>query len=241
MKIFPEITFHHFPKDRSLVEKVIRKFYIPEFARFRSIGGYEKYCRRMKKSFPVRWFISDSLPDFWHFKVKQPYYNVRAWYRYRFTEKYHIVKLDVKPGYMDPDDRILHVNFQILKDFVEIELGAMHDASEAKDNGKILGSFSKLYRKYKKKNIRNPEGGVQYLDWEIAESGSSHQAHAAAEKKAIYLWWTEERPNRLDVYDNPYMDNETNYRAMNRLESFYYEQDQEMLKRLIDIRSSIWM
>ena len=58
-----------------------------------------------------------SIQDFFY----PTYDNVKYWIKYRTTDKYHVVKTGLKPGYYECDTRILHVNFNMLKDFVEVE------------------------------------------------------------------------------------------------------------------------
>ena len=49
--------------------------------------------------------------------------DIVRWFKYRFVKKhqYHVVHLGTKPGYSDIVERIIHANFQLLKQFVEEE------------------------------------------------------------------------------------------------------------------------
>lgn len=90
------------------------------------------------------------------------------------------------------------------------------------------------------------------------------QALAAKEIKELYLWWTEVRPNRIDPHDasgwSDYCDNkrargidlfetdpdENREEVRNildeshTLEKYYYDEDEEMLIRLIKVRNDLW-
>jgi hypothetical protein len=247
MKIFPEMTWHRYPKDRTFWEKVTRKFVIPPaFGRY-SLEQWSNRDIRMKRVFPVRWFLGESLPQIYHTKICRRLKNVRLWFRYRLFDRYDILKLELEPGYYDPDERLLQANFQILKDFVEIELASMYDAvGEDEGSPGFFERFGSKFRQRRRKNGRDPEAGLAHLDWEIEECAGSAQAEAAKEKKAIYLWWTVDRPNRFDLYNDPHLGwkegdrGDADYDMLHRLEDFYREQDEEMLIRLVKVRYALW-
>jgi hypothetical protein len=48
-------------------------------------------------------------------------YDLHYWLMYRTYRKFHIVKMDLKPGYHDIDQRLVHANFCLLAEFVEKE------------------------------------------------------------------------------------------------------------------------
>ena len=252
MKIIPKIKWHRFPKDRTPFERFLRKFILPDlpWAALQMLQ-WERHDRLMKALFPIRWFIFDTMPSFWRSHISGPWTRFNNWFRYRIFDRYHVVVIDTEPGYMDPDERMLRVNFQILVDFVEIELASFHSASLEADNEitSWSNSVKKLFRRNRRRNHRDPEGGMAYLDWEISVT-NSHQARAAAEKKDLYLWWTVERPNRFDLYTDPHLgwnENKNNsdylrhdYTLVHSCETIYEEQDQEMLIRLMKVRRSLW-
>jgi len=215
---------------------------------------WEKYDRLRKKMFPVRWFLSETLPDAWN-AFTTPFHHARNWVRYRVLDRYHVLKLDVEPGYMDPDEIMLQANFKILKDFVEIELAAMNFASDKLAGPSMLSRFKSLYRWGRRLDQRNPASGLAHLDWEITECKGTPQGDSAAEKKLLYLWWTQDRPARFDIYEDPHFDwqkgsvfvgrglnsvNRMSGRLAARCEAFYEDQDDEMLVRLMKVRKSLW-
>lgn len=237
------------------MEKILRRFILPDANCSMNWSKWELYDERIKSSFPIRWFISETLPNFYRRKIVNRWHKTRNWVRYRTTDRYHVVKLEIKPGYTDPCNRLLEANFQILKDFVEIELASMQLACDSPSKSDtrlgVLDHFKDIFNKARRKNIRNPEAGLRYLNWEIEESGG-RQAVNAAEKKALYLWWTIDRPNRFKLYEDPHLgwsrqgdvlvkgDN-ADYQMIHSLEDFYIKQDQEMLLRLVKIYSSLWI
>ena len=251
--------FHRNPSERALWEKIARRFILPPHGpRALPMGAWEKRDAKLKHHFPIRYFMWDTLPHLWNVEVYRRYRNIRGWIRYRTTDKYHIVNTGLKPNYYDPDHRMLHVNFQILKDFVEIELASMMSSSEddeGEDAGKFLKKFGKRLRRARRKNYRRPDLGLKHLDWEISET-QGHQQEAAKEKKALYLWWTEYRENRIDTLSDPLIwakkdedssfksilkgANRELYKLSHNLDEFYAREDDEMLERLMRVRKSLW-
>ena len=253
--------WHRYIGDRTFAEKVLRRFTIPVYDSMAFTSEeWRKRNARLKRMFPVRWFFHDTVGDLKNDYVVRPYRSVRQWIRFRTWDKYHVLKMEVEPGYMDPDERILQSSFQILKDYVEIELSSMHLAGEEAEAGEPirdhLARFSHFFRKAKKRNERNVEAGLAYLDWEIEdENCAGSQADAAREKKDLYLWWTKERSHRFELYSDPHLgwdpndsgdpfdntDRSRQYALLRKAEEFYEAQDEEMLIRLMKIRKSLWI
>lgn len=245
-----KITHHPFPKDRTLIEKVVRKLVLPPSKKkFFLFGGKYSYKRRqsrLKANFPVRYFLSETLPSFLAFVKNRYIEKPRTWIKYRTTRRFHVLKMrTLEPGYYDTDTRMLHAVFQLLVDYVEVELARM--------NIDFKGTW---------KNGRCPEAGVNYLEWEIDDEmckvgASPTQSDLAKEKLYLYKWWTESRPLRVDPWDTDIIwankargsslddffagnyDPEPGTQAQT-LESFYDQEDQEMLERLVVIRKSLW-
>jgi hypothetical protein len=163
--------------------------------------------------------------------------------------------LGIEPGYHDADTKILHANFEIIRWYVEEQLARQHDPD--KTECKWYGN-------------RSPEAGIAHLDWEIKDcsgspAGTIGQGEAAQIKKDVYLWWTVDRPNRIDPHDiydlldpdrrerrskkrmgiwSMMNDHGPNYtRAMwgsMALEEFYKQEDQEMLTKAVSILPHWW-
>lgn len=172
--------------------------------------------------------------------------------RYRTTRRYHVVDTKLKPGYYDKDTIILHSMFSILVDFVEIEKAWLNTWC---DGGKY-NKTSWIKRKFGR--FRSPEDGLAYLTWEIEQTMLS-QAEAAKEIFELYNWWKNIRPNRKDpfelaCYDKHFDNNEdwfltsqqftTEQRKClddaNKYEEDQYNEDNEMLMRIIKIRNCMW-
>lgn len=201
-------------------------------------------CKRSGKGkFPVTIIraIRRGLSDSWW------------WIRHRTTDRYDIVWLrDLKPGYYEPEDRLFHSMMQILCDFVELEL-PWHSWCCEQETPKPKG--------------RERQKGLEYLDWEASlrwdENHGTHpgdkeygelmgQAISAMEIKAVYLWYRDVFQKRRDVgdesgmyvaYDGHYEDWAAWRDACKRhqeIEEQRYAEDAAYMKRLVDIRRSMW-
>lgn len=228
---------------------------------------WDRRRARLKRSFPVRWFFSETLPDFHSHFIKYPMRKTKNWFRYRFKERYHVVKTGLAPNYYDADTRMIHAAFQLLVDYVEIELATSHYVGEEleKEDKAVSGrQYYKIFKRLRRKQKRDPKAGLAHLDWEINESpgssfpiaGNQTQAQAAMEKKFLYLWWTKYRPARIDVHHHPLIWNHNGYdpskdvfsqdcsyqhHLMHELEKFYNAEDTEMFRRLVEIRDRMWI
>lgn len=254
--------WHRFPEDRGFLEKVARRFLIPSYHdNSMTWEGWDRYNGRLKRRFPVRWFLSNDIPDFWTDWVKRPIRSTRSFFRYRTKDRYHIVDTGLEPGYYDSDTRMIHSAFNLLRDYVELELAAMHHAADEAEPSESTHSFYGRIKRFRAKQERDPKAGLAYLDWEIEETfgnvsiGQLTQAEAAQEKKFLYLWWTVYRPQRGDLYKMPLIwsgngydetlpvfsqDCAWQYHLVQQLEKFYEDEDEEMLHRLVAIRTRMW-
>lgn len=256
--------WHRHPAERTFSEKVARWFLIPSY----NDTGYtfdewDKYRDRMKKAAPRQWFISKTVPDLWNTLVVKRQRALGNFFRYRIKERYHVVDTGLEPNYHDPDTRMFHAMFSILVDYVEKDLASMQLASLEAEKNPGESSFAyyarrKLFRKDVKPSATD---GLAYLDWEIEEAprgigaNQLNQADRAREKKFLYLWWTQYRPARMLLYTDPLIwsgsgydesksvfsqDCGYQYHLVSQIKKLYDAEDEEMLHRLIDIRTSLW-
>lgn len=142
------------------------------------------------------------------------YERLTDWIRYRTYDKYHIVKTDLEPAYYDKDTILLHVNFSILVDYVEIECAWMSDVFDKKR--KLSRKFPRIIRNLFTKRDSRPEG-LDFIDWhlthEYSDEEKSNMGFDTEEKyqeyitkyrapwqeiRDLYIWWKDVRPARLD-------------------------------------------
>jgi len=166
------------------------------------------------------------------------------WLKYRTIDRYHVFKSkSLGIGYHDLDIRMLHFMFDMLVDFVEIELAWM--------NVVFTDKKPKLLKKW---FFRSKKDGLDYLEWEIKETSGDQQKRAKI-VKLLYTWWTKYRPQRHDPWDDIHFNGNWNadwYRVGNnkelkkqmdeayKIEGIYYDEDTEMLQTLIEIREDLW-
>ncbi len=146
----------------------------------------------------------------------------------------------------DCDTRLFEAGFQILVDYIEGELAWMQILNEGKD---------RWYHRWT--SIPNArERGLKMLEWEIQLGGDSiSQSESAEELRYLYLWYKDERPNRVDPFtevpDRPILldedgqletDEEYSKAVMEafQIEEYQEEFDTEQLVRLMKIRRSMW-
>ena len=112
---------------------------------------------------------------------------------------------------------------------------------------------------------RNPQEGIEYLEWSSKLDGPQEehpmpsQAHHAREHLALYLWWKNERPARIDPFDffdrpdlpvqelfNDQVKSEQKTTYLNELrkageqEEAFEQEDQDQLIRLMTVRRGLW-
>lgn len=238
----------------------ISKKFFPERPVAASMKEWFFIHKKEKEAHPFLYWIDKDVMQFFSLQ-KMRLDDMKYWFMYRFIKahKYHLVDTELGYGYHSNDRILMHANFKILKDFVEIEK-AQHQYAwkdEPKDTPPI-------------------EAALKYIDWErslvISEDEvdaddprigmPTSQATSANEIKELYLWWTVDRPARQDPYD-AYPDDEKDdgtdwferqamrtekeeianhnrFKKIRVMEADYEEEDTDMLVRLVKIRKELW-
>lgn len=207
--------------------------------------------------------IQNKIEDIWYF-MEYRFNDILAWVRHRTTDKYHVIRTGLKPGYYDKDEQMLHVNFSLLVDLIEVEKAWLQTIfTEPENIGHKHPWWKRLFKEFRCK-----ECGLAYLDWEMNLSNDVEchvsQSETAKEQYELYKWWTITRPNRsnpwetyklelpkLDFEDSP--DGSGNkvlppptkktrsiIKKVIKLEAQQYQEDEKMLIRLMKIRRSLW-
>lgn len=132
----------------------------------------------------------------------------RVWYRFRgiLWDKYHLVDMrgedNYRGGWLDRDAAILLACFKLLRQYVELE-----DPRVGLDPNRYFVASTE--------EEREVIAGQNAKDLEI---------------RALYVWWTDERPREQAEDDGS---------SYERTEALY-ARDQEMLHRLVVIRGRLW-
>ena len=141
--------------------------------------------------------IQEWLEDRWYDVLCSPR-RTKYWFLRTFT-KMSVRVPSIDGGYHEADYKMLHINFQILVDFMEKEVAHMYDIC------------LKKYEPAKHLNPKTPkEKAIAYYTWEDDMTGRSqaeidaYKAQKAWEKQVVdlYIWWTETRPNRKDKWED---------------------------------------
>lgn len=256
----------------------------------RTSKEWAEWQRRAKASHPFRFWLAEEalgkVQDVWTW-IPDRINDVRYYLNNRFVGRTHALTAhprDIKPGkWCDVGNRFLPCMFNELVNFVEVEKAWMMVAwADEETRAKYkLPTWRKHWWLRWFMEWRCPQAGLDHLDWEISlKQGESfqleeghpdydkptHQAERAMELKALYLWWTQERPKRVDPYDasgwteicenrrkdypDELLPEETtdaekaetrrSLDALHSLEEQYETEDEEMMIRLIKARQSLW-
>jgi hypothetical protein len=220
----------------------------------RSAEDWDTWKNEMEEKYPIRYFLNQEFKAMFVWPITHRIQRVQEWVQYRTTRRYHIVNTGMTPGYSDVPERMLHVNFNMLKDFVEIEKAHMYEVFV---NNGVTGNAA----------------GVAHLMWEMGleeqeEFGNNQQAKNAREIYELYDWWVGERPFRVDPMEtteyNAYWKLRTElygigcvgcsdkdtpelkklqtkaYKLSDKLDKQYAKEDEKNLIRLIKIREALW-
>jgi hypothetical protein len=164
---------------------------------------------------------------------------------------------------------MLHANFNILKEFVEVEQAwSKYCWSGEHKSAPWFERHLPLYWDFKE--FRRPDLGLEYLEWASTldnpalppHERAEGQAKAARETLALYIWWTKTRPARklldtaeyndqglgiLGCLDEEFDRDAEDYKAHSEimaknstLEEEWSNEDEEMLIRLIKVRGHLW-
>jgi len=149
--------------------------------------------------------LKEKIEDF-YWDLSRPFRNALYWIRHRTWDKYHVLQTGLRPGYQDADVRMLHANFSLLVDHVEVELAWMYRFCFNTKENPLKVSFWK--RKFG--GFRNAEWGLKYLNQKIKSPENQDPMCSILDKQErvnskkiidLYTWWTVDRPARKDPYD----------------------------------------
>ena len=231
---------------------------------------------------PIRWWLAEEGLD--HIQdvvmyIPDKIRSIRYYINNRFITRSHALTAhprDIKPGsWRDVGDRFLPCLFNELVDFVEVETAWMTVVWDEEARKKYKTSW---LRRQGWRTWRSREAGLAHLDWAAGLTYNEEwidpsnplygkptpQALNAQEIKALYLWWTEVRPNRPDPYDvsgwseycnsrrsrgidlletDPEEDKDEVRNMLNKshdLEAEFEAEDTVMMMRLINVRNGLW-
>lgn len=247
--------------------------------------GWRKWKTQAKAAHPFRYWLAEEglryLQDFFYY-IPDRIYDVKYYINNRFVTRTHQLTAhpnDIAPGeWRDVGNRFLPCLYNELRDFVEVELAWWQIAWRS--DKEVLKKYNPPFWArgwFRWRTWRCPQAGLDNLAWQMTcdnkdytpEDDPSYgeltmQAHNAKELHDLYLWWTEERPKRVDpmkasgwsayceskweigtsIFDDDTgiekIDTTHMHDMMNELDAKYEQEDEEMMIRLIKIRSALW-
>jgi hypothetical protein len=232
------------------------------------MDGWNSFENEFRKKAPVRYLIKYGIV----LKISYLFASLShlAWaIRYRTVRKYHLVDTKLNPGYHEIDTRILHANFELLVDYVEIECANMVGVADRAELTAPRGWRGDWFpRVMKLKEKRSRELGMQHLMWETTlasskldeMSRSPDQAARAVQVMILYIWWKDTFPNRKALEspdrgntgleflsrkwqkDNPEMNEKIHKWSVDShiQELEWDKEEEEMLIALMKIRKGLW-
>jgi len=255
----------------NIIKESIKRFeawlrYNPPFSL--SARGWRLFNAEYKEVAPIRFWLMKHFKKTYVLPIKWKYIKMIDWIRYRTYDRYHIIKTGLPPSYYDPSVQMLHVNFNILKDFVEVEQAWSSYSLEERKKASWAEKYIPFYFHFFP--FRRPDLGIEYFNWGSTlddpalppHERSVRQAESSREILALYKWWVEERPARKPIpspsyddqglgvmgcFDADFDETAKDFEEYNRWlstnsaqEDKWDDEDQDMLIRLMKVRQSLW-
>ncbi len=173
-----------------------------------SSRGWRLFKTEFREKAPIRYWFSNTAYRAYILPIKWKYEGMCNWVRFRTYDKYHKLETGLKPGYHGPETQMMHVNFNLLKNFVECEL-AWHTyawTEEFKKERTVWSKYIPFYYHFQRwfNPFRSREWAFRYFAWASTLDDPSlppnqrcdHQAVAAREIRELYIWWVDSVPGR---------------------------------------------
>jgi hypothetical protein len=172
-----------------------------------SSGGWRLFEKEYKEKAPIRHWIAKDLRRKIVLPIKWKFTHVADWVRFRTYDRYHVLKTGLRPGYFGAQHQMLHVNFNLLKDFVEIEQSWHNYICDEETRFKMTWFEKHMPFYFVLFPFHNPSLGVAHLEWAATlddpalppHEQSPNQAVSAREILALYTWWVRDRPARKEL------------------------------------------
>lgn len=177
-----------------------------------SFEGWDIYDAEMKRKYPIRMWIKNKWHNIYYSLLRfknNIYYGIY----YRLIKNWAVVDSGLPRGYHDKPELMLHVNFQLLKDFVEKEKTDNIDWSSDGDS-KAWAEIQSLYNWWTR----------DFKERESIEESIHLKVEANMEKG-------------IKSFDAPNMEY---YKELNELEKQWNNENNENLIRLMRVREFLW-
>lgn len=230
--------------------------------------GWNLFRREFKEKAPIRYWLYHTSYRQYILPIKWKYEAIKEWIYCRVLTRYHVLKTGLPPGYAEIDTIMLNANFNMLKEFVEVNLARRYFWN----SDSIKKSWCQMHLPFYDTvfEFRNPDYGLKHLEWEMTLDDpklptyeqSPTQAKNAREIFILYNWWVKDRPARepivprrpkvededegltslSDMDDNSkeYKIYVADIKASYKQEDKWDKQDDTMLVRLMKVRRALW-
>lgn len=201
---------------------------------------WEDWREEVKRDYPVRYFIAETVPHKVSVKIIMPIDHFFYWIKSRFIRKNHLLDLrqpktgtsdDYEWGWLEHDQKLVLGCFTALKHYME-------DAERCPTYGPDDKSIAELEELLEKEK-NNEE--------DCYATGTENFIKTLKEVKEIWNYWTVERKQQLKYMDylirKAYGRNSRDKQAQKEhslATQWFYQIEEEMLIRLIKIRSVLW-
>lgn len=193
---------------------------------------WELYYSNLRDRKPYRYWIYKTLKSLRRVALYPSNFitGIKAYIRNRWIDQTHVLKTGLKPGYYyEFEDRILYGLFNELVDFVEIQLAHLSLYDDAK--------------KYQFINGRCIVAAYDYFAWadSLTDEWDMPLKDSMQTVQALYEWWTISRPQRLPTDEITLQTHGSDYINIRITNDYdYYQEDNQQLIRLIQIRHNLW-
>lgn len=175
--------------------------------------------------------LRDHLEDW----ICRPFLNTKNWIRFRTWDKQHVLKIKtLKPGWMDKDEVLIHAMFQILCNFIEQEKPAeCIDWDADPKNAKAWKEVQFLYDWWKNNRLKRKDPfddpSFKAPEWKFIP----RKKKDTNEETLYGIEWVYENPEHEKLWKKKCEEHR-------QWEEHCHAEDNEMMKRLIDIRDFLW-
>lgn len=248
----------------SLLAKRIRTTFGLENPEFGTLEAWDihRYVSMRKAPF-VYWLTNvgfNAAQDFVYFPYRKAQ-ELTSYIDNRWTSHSHSIVTNLKRGeWHECDELMLYAMMTLMNDFILNQKAWMEYCSNNKTHNYKLPFWKTMWPFRRFTALNSEEMGLNYLRWEKTlvygsemglDSNDSFynkptpQAKAAKELYTLYHWWNYVRPLRLDLYDENYEELKNKLgsdyiQKIAKIDEEYYNEDTDMLSRLVKIRVNLW-
>lgn len=172
--------------------------------------------------------------------------DIKYWFMYRFLpeHKYHVVYTDLKPGYYDIDEVMLHACMKLLRRYVEDELHGVKEIQDWIDELKKSADNKDYFTEvHSKSQLQHLEDTLEIYNWWMFQRQKEWELYDK-HLTAIYsgeMKWTKQDNDLYELTDVGVDPNaEWTPDQLHEYENSINQKEDDMLARLIKMRRSMW-